>query len=191
MSVAEGSGSVRGGAGRSGGDPELGDVTVIRERRAEQVRGLDPQATVEQALLDEMAGVNKEISNVDYFMTARGLHLLHLNVRSLLPKITEIRHLSKSRKVGIFCFTETWLDDSITDAEIELENYLSFLYAGTILWNRLPDHQELQGERFNCSEEGFKTSQSVQQAPGLSPPEELLQNRVTTSESSSYWQQVV
>lgn len=57
-------------------------------------------------------------------MSARGLHLLHLNVRSLLPKITEIRHLSKSGKVGVFCFTKTWLDDSITDAEIELENYL-------------------------------------------------------------------
>lgn len=58
------------------------------------------------------------------FVAARGLHLLHLNVRSLLPKITEIRHLSKNSKVGILCFTETWLDDSVKDAEIELDNYL-------------------------------------------------------------------
>ena len=94
--------------------------TVIREHGAEQARGLDPQAPAEQALLEERKGVYKGIPNVDSFMSARGLHLLHLNVRSL----TEIRHLSKSRKVGIFCFTETWLDDSITDAEIELENYL-------------------------------------------------------------------
>uniref|UniRef100_A0A8C1PF19 Transposase Tc1-like domain-containing protein n=1 Tax=Cyprinus carpio TaxID=7962 RepID=A0A8C1PF19_CYPCA len=35
--------------------------------------------------------------------------------------------------------------------------------------NHLPAHQELQGERFNCSEEVIR---SVQQAPGPSPPEE-------------------
>lgn len=91
MSVAEGSGSVRRDAGRSGGDPELGDATVIlRERDAEQDRGLDPWAPVEQALLEELEGVYEEKSNVDSFMSARGLHLLHLNVGSLLPRITEI-----------------------------------------------------------------------------------------------------
>lgn len=29
-------------------------------------------------------------------------------------------------------------------------------------------HQELQGERFGCSKEGFGMSQSVQQTPGMS-----------------------
>ena len=48
----ERSGSVRGGAGRSGGDPELGDATVIQERGVEQARRLDPQAPVEQSLLE-------------------------------------------------------------------------------------------------------------------------------------------
>ena len=32
-----------------------------------------------------------------------------------------------------------------------------------------PDHQELQGERFNCCEEGFRVPKKVQQAPGPSP----------------------
>ena len=32
----------------------------------------------------------------------------------------------------------------------------------------LSDHQELQGERFNCCEEGFRAPKKVQQAPGPS-----------------------
>lgn len=37
--------------------------------------------------------------------------------------MNEIRLLCKSNKVGLLCFTETWLDDSVNDAEIEIENY--------------------------------------------------------------------
>ncbi len=40
----------------------------------------------------------------DYFNTT-GLHVVHLNIRSLLPKIDEIRYLLKDCKVGIFCLT--------------------------------------------------------------------------------------
>lgn len=68
--------------------------------------------------------ISCERPSLESFVATRGLHLLHLNVRSLLPKITEVRHLSKGGKVGILCFTETWLDDSVKDAEIELENYV-------------------------------------------------------------------
>jgi hypothetical protein len=35
--------------------------------------------------------------------------------------------------------------------------------------NHLSDHQELQGEQFNCCEEGFRAPMKVQQAPGPSP----------------------
>ncbi|ROL42048.1 hypothetical protein DPX16_19495 [Anabarilius grahami] len=31
--------------------------------------------------------------------------------------------------------------------------------------SHLPDHQELKGEMFSCSKEGFRTYQSVQQVP--------------------------
>ena len=88
----------------------------IRQRGTEQAR-LDLRAPVPvgQSLLEELESIGSE--RPDSFLAMRGLHMLHLNVRSLLPKITEIRHLSKSRKVGIFCFTETWLDDYVKDAE--------------------------------------------------------------------------
>ncbi len=58
----------------------------------------------------------------DYFNT-KGLHFVHLNIRSLLPKIDEIRCLLKNCKVGIFCLTETWLDSSVTNNEIKVDIY--------------------------------------------------------------------
>uniref|UniRef100_A0AAZ3R706 Uncharacterized protein n=1 Tax=Oncorhynchus tshawytscha TaxID=74940 RepID=A0AAZ3R706_ONCTS len=41
--------------------------------------------------------------------------------------------------------------------------------ASKIAPKHLLDHQELQGERFNCYEEGFREPKKVQQAPGPSP----------------------
>jgi len=38
------------------------------------------------------------------------------------------------------------------------------------------NHQELRGERFNCSEEVFWTSQSVQEVAGLSPHESSMKS---------------
>ncbi len=48
---------------------------------------------------------------------------MHLNIRSLLPKIDEIRCLLMNCKVGIFCLTETWIDSSVTNNEIKVDNY--------------------------------------------------------------------
>ncbi len=50
----------------------------------------------------------------DYFNT-KGLNFVHINIRSLFPKIDEIRCLLTNCKVGIFCITETWLDSSVTN----------------------------------------------------------------------------
>ena len=57
--------------------------------------------------------------------------------------------------------------------------------------NHLPDHQELQGERFDCSEEVFRTSQGVQQASGCLLLKSQLRNSVSTSaELAQEWQQL-
>ena len=53
----------------------------------------------------------------------KGLHLLHLNVNSLLPKIEEIRHIAKSSNAGVFGITESKLDKSILDCEIDIPGY--------------------------------------------------------------------
>ena len=54
----------------------------------------------------------------------------------------------------------------------------------------LSDHQDLQGELFNCCEEGFRAPKKVQQAPGPSLKLIQLRDRGTTStELAQEWQQ--
>ena len=64
----------------------------------------------------------RSVLNVKCF-EKKGLHFIHLNVRSLLPKLDELRILARETKLACFCITETWLDDTVSDSEIQLENY--------------------------------------------------------------------
>ena len=55
---------------------------------------------------------------------SRGLHILPLNVRSLPNKLDELRCVAHKSKAAIIGITETWLDDSIRDPEIEIPDYM-------------------------------------------------------------------
>ena len=56
-----------------------------------------------------------------------GIHAIHLNVNGLLShsgaKLDQLREMFKDGKAHILSFSETKLDDSVTDSEIEIENY--------------------------------------------------------------------
>ena len=52
----------------------------------------------------------------------KGLHFLHLNCNSLLSKIDEIRDFIKSTQPHVVCFSETKLDYSVKDAEVNIDN---------------------------------------------------------------------
>ena len=54
---------------------------------------------------------------------SKGIHLIHLNVNSDLPKIDEIRYIAERTKVAIIGITESKLDESIFRSEIEIDNY--------------------------------------------------------------------
>jgi len=43
-------------------------------------------------------------------LRVKGLTFIHLNIRSLLPKLNEIRTLTVNTKLAAICITETWLD---------------------------------------------------------------------------------
>ena len=43
--------------------------------------------------------------------------------RSLLPKITELKYITANTKAAILSVTETWLDESVSDAEIQILGY--------------------------------------------------------------------
>lgn len=56
-----------------------------------------------------------------------GIHMIHLNVNSLIghsgAKLEQIREMFRDCKAHFLTFSETKLDDSITDSQIEIENY--------------------------------------------------------------------
>ena len=57
------------------------------------------------------------------FPKARGLKLAHLNVRSLVNKIDDVRSLVDKNPFDIFTVSESWLNSSISDCEISFSGY--------------------------------------------------------------------
>ena len=43
----------------------------------------------------------------------KGLHFIHININSLLPKIDELQHLTKTTDTSVVGLSETKLDNSI------------------------------------------------------------------------------
>ena len=56
-------------------------------------------------------------------LTSKGLHFLHSNARSLLPKISEVQLLLSRTRASVFAVTETWLDSSVNDGEITVPGF--------------------------------------------------------------------
>ena len=54
---------------------------------------------------------------------ARGLHFIHININSLLPKIEELRRIACQSKAAVIGISESKLDNSIFDSEIEIDGY--------------------------------------------------------------------
>ena len=54
----------------------------------------------------------------------KGLHFLHINCRSLISKLDQLKLLAQKTKAAIICVSETWLDSSVTDTEINTPGYL-------------------------------------------------------------------
>ena len=53
----------------------------------------------------------------------RGLHFIHLNINSLLPKFEELLHIAKSTNAEIISISESKLDASVLDPEISIDHY--------------------------------------------------------------------
>jgi hypothetical protein len=49
--------------------------------------------------------------------------ITHINVRSILPHIDELRLIFKDNSPAVIAITETWLDDSVADSEVEIYGY--------------------------------------------------------------------
>ena len=58
------------------------------------------------------------------FSKMKGLHFIHLNVRSLLPKLSELKVIANSTRAAVIGITESWLDSSVQDSEVEIPGYV-------------------------------------------------------------------
>ena len=51
------------------------------------------------------------------------MHFIHVNARSILPKMSELRIMAKEYKAADIAISETWLDYSVINSEIQIECY--------------------------------------------------------------------
>ena len=54
---------------------------------------------------------------------ARGLHFIHININSLLPKIEELHRVACLSNAAVIGISESKLDNSIFDSEIKIDGY--------------------------------------------------------------------
>ena len=55
--------------------------------------------------------------------TRKGLHFIHLNINSLLPKIDELRYIAKNSNAAVIGISETKLDNTVYDSEVAIDGY--------------------------------------------------------------------
>lgn len=61
--------------------------------------------------------------NIPRVLMQKGLSFVHANMRSLIPKLPEVRILLSRTKTAVFAASETWLDASVKDAEVNIPGF--------------------------------------------------------------------
>jgi len=56
-------------------------------------------------------------------LKVKGLRILHINIRSLGIKLTDLRLFCDKHRPPVLSLNETWLDDSFLDSELYLPGY--------------------------------------------------------------------
>ena len=64
----------------------------------------------------------EDLNNWEAFQ-CKGLHFLHINVNSLLPKIDKVKLIANKSNAAILGISETKLDETIMDSELSIEGY--------------------------------------------------------------------
>ena len=53
---------------------------------------------------------------------------MHLNIRSILYKIDQVKMMISQAKIDILCLTETWLTKATTNHELSIDGYAILRY---------------------------------------------------------------
>ena len=79
---------------------------------------------IDNEVLDHEIDINNLSHTVNWNdFKKRGLHLLHLNINSLLPKIDELRYIAKNSNATVIGVSESKLDNSVLNEEVNIEGY--------------------------------------------------------------------
>ena len=70
--------------------------------------------------LDPLSAVSNDAWNI---FQKRGMHFIHLNINSILPKIDEIRYIAKLTNATVIGLSETKLDNAVLSSKREIEGY--------------------------------------------------------------------
>ena len=57
------------------------------------------------------------------FKKKKKMHFIHLNINSILPKIDELRYISKLTNAIVIGLSETKLDNTVLSGELEIKGY--------------------------------------------------------------------
>ena len=83
------------------------DVESVADEQRNNANVVDPHSTI----------------SAKFLANCKGLTFLHVNVRSLLPKVEEIRRLLDDSKAAFLAISESWLDSSVCDGEVHIDGY--------------------------------------------------------------------
>ena len=78
---------------------------------------------IDFAQLTKINTINNDIYNKFEPFRKCGLHFLHINVNSLLSKIDELGDVAGHTKPAILGITESKLDSSVSDQEVNVSGY--------------------------------------------------------------------
>ena len=84
----------------------------------------DPQNLLNNATRTPETNLESCLENAQWkTFNKRGLHLIHLNINSVLPEIDELREIAKKTRATVVGLTETKLDATVLDVEVNIEGY--------------------------------------------------------------------
>ena len=71
-------------------------------------------------------GIGSQAHHMNAWFGKKGLHIAHLNIHFLYPKLDEIKFLTNNQNIDIFCLCETFLNQQFSDNELHITDYNMF-----------------------------------------------------------------
>ena len=70
--------------------------------------------------------MDNEVKDIEALSKVKGFKLVHLNVRSLVKKIDQVRILLGEANLDVITLSETWLSEAVHSNTVELDSYILY-----------------------------------------------------------------